>query len=35
MVQVTDKLIGERGILPNPNVKPGKVLPPATAAVVK
>jgi hypothetical protein len=35
MVPVTNKLVVEREILPSPNVKPGKVLPPATAVVAK
>jgi hypothetical protein len=29
------KLVAEKGVLSSPNVKPGKVLPPATAEMVK
>jgi hypothetical protein len=35
MVWTSKKIVGEKGILSSPNVKPGKVLPPATAEVVK
>jgi hypothetical protein len=35
MVQTAKKLVAGKGILSSPNVKPGKVLPPATAEMVK
>jgi hypothetical protein len=35
MVQVTNKLVTEKGILPSLTVKPGKALPLAKAALVK
>jgi hypothetical protein len=35
MVSTSKKLVVEKGILSGPNVKPGKVLPPATAEMVK
>jgi hypothetical protein len=35
MVQTAKKLVAGKGILSNPNVKPSKVLPPATTEIVK
>jgi hypothetical protein len=35
MVQTSKKLVAEKGLLSCPNVKPGRVLPPATAEMVK
>jgi GH43 family beta-xylosidase len=35
MVWTSKKLVADKGILPSPNVKPGNVLPPATAKMVK
>jgi hypothetical protein len=35
MVQTAKKLVAEIGILSSPNLKPGKVLPPTTAEMVK
>jgi hypothetical protein len=35
MVQIVKKLVAQRGIFSNPSVKPGKVLSPATAEMVK
>jgi hypothetical protein len=35
MVWTSKKLVAEKLILSSPNVKPGKVLPPATAEMVK
>jgi hypothetical protein len=35
MVRTSKKLVAEKGILSSPNVKPGNVLPPASAEMVK
>jgi hypothetical protein len=35
MARTSEKLVAEKGIMSSPNVKPGKVLPPATMEMLK